>query len=94
MTKGRKAPPPVAAPRPTILAGMYHLEEIWRSAGSPPDKHPISFIQSPQGRALIRDGLDRGLLPQDLLVTDNVAIQDVFDAIVAEWHAQRQPPSA
>jgi hypothetical protein len=61
---------------PTVLAGMYHLEAMWEAAGSPSDRHPIDFVQSPQGRALIRDGLARGLLPNEILVTSDVAIQD------------------
>jgi hypothetical protein len=87
-SKGRKVPPA------TTIAGMYNLDAMWEAAGRPADKHPIDFVQSPQGRALLRDGLARGLEPNEILVTSNPAVQDVMDTIVAEWRAEQSPPSA
>jgi hypothetical protein len=45
MAKGRKVPPP----KPTVMAGVFNLEEMWEAAGRPADRHPIDFVQSPQG---------------------------------------------
>jgi hypothetical protein len=82
LARGSNVPPP------TVVAGMFNLEAMWEAAGRPAGKHPIDFIQSRQGRQLIRDGLARGLQPNEIIITENPAIQDVIDTIVAEWRAK------